>query len=645
MKSLISVCIYLFCLQISIAQPLATTLLVEAESFDTSGWVVDQQSMDQMGSPYLLAHGLGIPVADAVTSVEFPLEGEYRLWVRTRNWVAPWNVPGAPGTFQLLIDGKAVRTVFGTKGAEWHWQEGGIVHIDEKRVTLALRDLTGFDGRCDAILFSTNHRLRPPNHEPALAVFRRKLLGYPENPAIAGEYNVVVVGGGMAGCCTAISAARRGCRVALIQNRPVLGGNNSSEVRVGLSGLIHQAPYEKLGELVDEIGPIGHWTLWEAQQNPESPRNKRILETIKKYPEKTIHNAGPASNYEDQRKISILRNEKNVELYLNMHVNEVEMQTNRITAVVAQNIRSGERLKFVAPLFVDCTGDGNLGFLAKADFRVGRESGSQTGEKLAPEHADSLVMGTSVQWYAREKKAPSSFPLCPWAASFDENSCIQGTRGDWDWETGADRDQIDEIERIRDYALRVIYGNWSVLKNHEQFKGDYATWKLAWVAFIGGKRESRRLLGDVILRQQDIETKKVYADASVTTTWSIDLHYPKKTPGYEGEPFRSNAEQYEIEPYPIPYRCFYSRNINNLMMAGRNISVTHVALGTVRVMRTTSMMGEVVGMAASLCKKYHCDPRQVYSDHLNEFKQLLTEGVPETNHPDRSGLRYEKVSR
>jgi hypothetical protein len=326
--------------------------------------------------------------------------------------------------------------------------------------------------------------------------------------------------------------------------------------------------------------------------------------------------------------MDIVRAERTIDLFLNMHVNEVETDANRILSVTAQDIRTGKHLMFRAHLFADCTGDGNLGFLAGADFRMGRESRELTGEDLAPEQSDKLVMGTSVQWYSIEEKKPSTFPDCPWAVQFDETNCTKGTRGDWDWETGANRDQITEIETIRDYALRVVYGNWAVLKNHDQFKDAFANRRLAWVAYIGGKRESRRLLGNVILRQQDIVERKAFPDACVTTTWTIDLHYPMKTSGYEGEPFRSIAKHVRIKPYPIPYRCLYSRNISNLMMAGRNISVTHVALGTVRVQRTTGMMGEVVGMAASLCRKYSCDPHDVYEKHLPEFKKLLKEGIP-----------------
>ncbi len=614
-------------------------VLVEAESFaDAGGWVVDQQSMDQMGSPYMLAHGLGKPVKDAVTAVKFPRKGEYRVWVRTRDWVAPWKTPdtsaamkaeGFPGKFQLLVEGKPLETIFGTQGADWHWQDGGMLMIKGRSVKVALHDLTGFDGRCDAIFFSSDRNFSLPNDSAKLKDFRIELGGVTASLADAGSFDLVVVGGGTAGICTAISAARYGCRVALLQNRPLLGGNNSSEVRVGLSGLIYQEPYTKLGRLVDEIGPIGHWPLWEAKRDPTSERSKKILQVIKDHPEKVQHNAGPITNYEDQRKIDAVLAEKNISLFLDTHVNGVEMNGEKIAAVIGQNIRSGERLRFKGRIFADCTGDANLGAIAGADFRMGREARSTTGEELAPETADQLVMGTSVQWYAEPKEQPSSFPECSWAVRFNQDNCIRALRGDWDWETGADLDQVDDIEQIRDYALRVTFGNWSVLKNHADFKQEFANKELEWVAYIGGKRESRRLMGDLILNQQDLDKPVIYPDASVTVTWPVDLHYPIKSAA-GCDPFRSVAKSHKIKPYPIPYRTMYSRNIDNLMMAGRNISVTHVVLGTVRVMRTTGMMGEVLGMASGLCVKHQCLPRDVYTSYLNELKLLLKEGVPGT---------------
>ena len=226
----------LACVALHAASTNAQNVLLEAEQFaDAGGWDLDQQSMEQMGSPYLLAHGLGVPVKDAVTTAKFPEPGNYRVWVRTRDWVAPWKAPGAPGRFQLLVDGKPLGETFGTKGADWHWHDGGTVQVSVE-AKVALRDLTGFEGRCDAVLFSKDTRFTPPNEPAALAKFRRATLGLPDEPEDGGEFDLVVVGGGIAGTSAALSAARNGLRVALVQDRPVLGGNGSSEVRVWPEG-------------------------------------------------------------------------------------------------------------------------------------------------------------------------------------------------------------------------------------------------------------------------------------------------------------------------------------------------------------------------------------------------------------------------
>ena len=586
-------------------------ILIEAENFDTlGGWVIDQQFIDQMGSPFLLAHGLGNPVADATTRVEFPAAGTYHVWVRTREWTAPWkNHPAhvqtgeseLPGRFQLLLNGTALKTVFGTEGRDWHWQYGGAVAIDRPDVTLALHDLTGFDGRCDAILFCEDPALKLPDGGPELVQLRRTLLGY-EQPRDAGYFDLVVVGGGIAGICAAVSAARYGLEVALLQNRPVVGGNNSSEVRVQLGGKVNMEPYPAIGNLVNELDP------------------------------KQGQNARPAEEYKDYLKMELVENEPGVHLFCNFHVNEVEMDGSRIRSVTGQSTITGERVCFRGKLFADCTGDANLGYLAGADYRLGRESAAETGESMAPETEDKMTMGSSVMWYSVEEKGENfEFPATPWALQFNDQTCQKARKGDWDWETGLGRHQVDEFEYIRDYGLRAVFGNWSFLKNKSILKEDFRERRLEWVAYVAGKRESRRLMGDVILQQQDIETSRQFPDGCVTTTWSIDLHHPRIIPDFKDEPFRARCAKTKIEPYAIPYRSLYSRNISNLFMAGRNISVTHVALGTVRVMKTTGMMGEVVGIAAYLCVQNEVSPRSVYEDYLDEFKELLTQGVPRSS--------------
>ena len=559
-------------------------IFVEAEQFENrGGWVNDSQFMDLMGSPFLLAHGMGRPVADATTTVSVPEDGVYSVYARTRNWTAPWSSHAA-GVFRIAVDGAELAQDLGTGSAGWQWQKAGEVSLKKGSATLALRDKTGFDGRCDAISLVTS--------------------GWPERPAAKPvtrevQADLVVCGGGIAGTCAAISAARLGLNVALVQDRPMLGGANSSEVRVHLGGFINLGPYPRLGDVVAEIGPAKGG------------------------------NARPASNYEDQRKLDVVAEEKNIHLYLNTRVNAVQKDGDAIAAVVGVDTVSGVRTRFSAPLFVDCTGDAVVGALAGAAFRQGRESKGETGEEMAPDAADRMTMGSSIQWYTRETAEPSAFPAHPWMIAFNEQNCEYGTRGDWDWETGMMRDQITEFERIRDYGMLVAYSNWSYLKNASAKKAQFAKREFEWVAFVAGKRESRRLLGDHVLTQQDVFEFRPYPDASFATTWAIDLHYPmpKNTKNYPGEPFRSICTHNRHYAYPVPYRCLYSKNVSNLFMAGRNISVTHVALGTVRVMRTTGMMGEVVGMAARVCKTHGCRPRGVYENHLEELKELMKKGV------------------
>ncbi|MGM9735724.1 MAG: FAD-dependent oxidoreductase [Candidatus Cryptobacteroides sp.] len=574
-------------------------VFVEAENFSAKGgWSVDQQFMDMMGSPYLLAHGMGVPVEDAVTRIQIPSDGVWTVWVRTYNWTSPWSAEAGPGAFKVRIAGKTLKTRLGTTGDGWMWQSAGSVKLKAGETELALCDLTGFDGRCDAICLTKDKDAVLPAGGDELASFRREFLGLGE-PKVQAGYDFVVVGGGIAGMCAAVSSARLGCKVALVNDRPVLGGNNSAEVRVHLGGHIELGPNKGLGRMIREFGHT------------------------------KSGNAQPASNYEDGRKQEFIDAEENITLYAPYHAVEVRMDGNRISAVLVRHIETAEEIWLEAPLFSDCTGDGTLGFLAGADYLMGREAASEYGESLAPEVADKMTMGASVQWYSRKGEKPSSFPEFSYGIVFNEDNCEKVRMGEWQWETGMNFDQVYDAERIRDYGLLVIYSNWSFLKNHYSKKADYADRALDWVAYVAGKRESRRLLGDYVLKQDDIDKNVFHEDGSFTSSWSIDLHFPdpKNTANFPGAEFKAATVHNWIYPCTVPYRCLYSRNIDNLFMAGRNISVTHVALGTVRVMRTTGMMGEVVGMAASLCKANSCLPRQVYQQHLPELKELMQEGV------------------
>ena len=584
-----------------------TGVWVEAESFrDKGGWSVDQQFMDLMGSPYLIAHGMGKPVADAVTTVEFPESGTYHAYVRTFNWVAPWYDGEGPGRFSLRVGKRTLPEVLGNRGREWMWQYAGQVAVRKGPVEVSLTDLSGFDGRCDAVYFTRDQGDVPPAGSGELAAFRRRMLHIPDTPQRVESFDFVVVGGGIAGMCAAVSASRLGCRVALVNDRPVLGGNNSSEIRVHLGGVIETGPNKGLGRMIREFG------------------------------HSRGGNAQPAGNYEDAKKEEFIAAEKNVALFAGCRAVAVNTTGGRIASVVVRHIETGEETLLEAPLFADCTGDGTVGFLAGADFRMGRESRDEFGEELAPAAADRMTMGSSVQWYSVDAGKKTDFPVFSYGLRFDETNCEKVTMGEWKWETGMNLDQIADFERIRDYGLLVVYSNWSFLKNGLRDNGEFRNRELGWVAYVAGKRESRRLLGDYVLKQDDIDKHVFHEDASFATTWDLDLHFPDSLNSvrFPGREFKAATKHVHIYPYAVPYRCLYSRNVDNLLMAGRNISVTHVALGSVRVMRTTGMMGEVVGMAASLCRKYGTSPRGVYQRHLDELRSLMREGVGRKDVPD-----------
>ena len=598
------------CLTVVAAPP----VLLEAEQFaEFGGWDLDQQSMDHMGSPYLLAHGLGVPVRDAATTLKLPAAGKYRLWVRTRDWVAPWKAPGAPGRFQVLIDGQPLATTFGTEGADWHWQAGGEVTVGAA-AKVALHDLTGFEGRCDALVFSNDPGFTPPEDLPTLTGWRRAALGLPEQPEDGGSFDLVVVGGGLAGVAAALSAGRQGLRVALVHDRPVLGGNASSEVRVGPAGRTGRPPYRQVGDIVEEIAPSG---------------------------------GGPGNS--DASRAGVVAKEPRITLFAEQHVNAVEARGGRVVAVVAQHIRTARRVRLTGRLFADCTGDGTVGALGGADFEVSKEGvmgstniwntldQSDPAQVLRCQCKDKEALTIAVK--AGRVAAP--FPRCPWALDLSDkpfpgrgtlvsqsSPVGLGSLGGWFWESGFRQDQVADIERIRDNNFRAMYGAWDALKNVDKL---YPNHRLNWAAFIAGKRESRRLLGDVILTGDDFRQLKPFPDACFPCTWPIDVHYPSPqyNQGQQGTEFISvctGGKDYHYGGlYWAPYRILYSRNVANLFMAGRDVSVTHEALGPVRVMRTTGMMGEIVGKAAWVCVRYDTTPRGVYEQKLDVLKELLAQ--------------------
>lgn len=584
-----------------------SVIWLEAQRFnDPGGWKNDPQFIDQMGSPYLLAVGLGTPVKDAVTTAAVEKAGKYRLWARTKDWMPAHH----PGRFKISLNGKACERTFGQSGkAGWRWEDGGVHELSGK-VEVRLQDLTGYYGRCDVVVLTDDLKWTPPAGLAAIAKLRQRYGGVTVKIKDMDEYDVVVVGGGVAGCMAAVSSARNGAKTALIQNRPVLGGNASIEILVP---------------------PVGVWP--HSGQRSLDPRETGLIEEVRtagnqRYRETWVYSG---------RLMRLVKLEPNLDLHLNTHATGVEMKAgtkDTIAAVLAVGTATGQRMRFGGRIFIDCTGDGVIGLAAGAEHRHGKEPRSMYKESLAPETANKNTMGNSLKYAVKAAASPKPATTPKWAYSFPK--CSDFGRGrhpatdnsldrQWVIELGGMRDTYRDAEEIRDDLLRVIYGMWDHARNHcPRLKARAAGLELAWVGHIAGKRESARLIGDYVMIQQDVVGQKLFEDRIAYGSWGLDDH-PSKGFFHKGPP-SGHPEKGRV--HSVPYRSLYSKNINNLMMAGRDISVSHVALGTVRVMLTCGVIGHAAGTAAGMCIEQKTTPRGVYTDHIAALQQrLLKEGA------------------
>ena len=542
-----------------------------------------------MGSPYLLAHGLGNPVRNAKSDFKVPSSGKYYVWVRTKNWVpGQWE---APGRFKLIIDGKELKTVFGTEEG-WNWQYAGSTFIKDTIAEIELKDLTGFDGRCDAIYLSTE-KSTPPSTLKELSEWRKKLLNESETPQTKETFDLVVVGGGIAGCAASVAAAEQGLKVALIQDRPVLGGNASNEIRINVEGITW-----KSNRILSMLN-TGRW-----------------------------QNGSPESFNDDKKRQENMARYRNITIFLNYRAYNVNTKSDSIVSVDARETSTGKTIRFSSPLYVDCTGDGWIGFWAGAEYMYGREDSLKYNENWelykelwSPPQPDKRIMGSSVLWRTFDNGHPVSFPEVRWA--MDVARDYSATEGTWNWEfSNNDLNQIEDAEQIRDHMLRAIYGSFFNAKQ----KPENANLALEWISYLIGKRESRRLVGDYIYTFQDEKKMVEFSDAVAMETRNIDVHYQLNQKDSAQPDFLAEALYYKVDHYYIPYRSLYSKNIKNLFMAGRCFSCSHIGLGGPRVMNTTGQMGVAVGYAASLCKKYKTYPRGVYLSHIEELKNLIASG-------------------
>ncbi|MDF2992789.1 MAG: hypothetical protein K0S37_3303 [Microbacterium sp.] len=416
------------------------------------------------------------------------------------------------------------------------------------------------------------------------------------------DFDLVVVGGGLAGVAAAIAAARLDRRVALINNRPVLGGNSSSEVRVWVCG----ATAHGNQRWARENGIIGELYLENQYRNPD----------------------GNPVHWDDVV-LDAVRAERNITLLLNTDVREVVATgpegARRVESVTGWTMGAETETVLRAPLFLDATGDGLIGHLAGARARLGKEARAEFDEDWAPEEAERTFLGSTLLFYTKDVGHPVRF-VAPDSAKAIRDTPIPSSRiirsGDsgahyWWIEWGGELDIVHDNERIRDELRSVILGIWDHIKNSGEF--DAETLDLEWIGNVPGKREYRRLVGDYTLHQRDVLEQTRFDDGVAFGGWSIDLH-PTEGMYSTGA---GAVQRFSNGVFEIPYRSLYSADVDNLLMAGRDISATHIAFGAARVMATCAAMGEAAGTAAALALTHGTSPRGVYENHRAELRQLL----------------------
>jgi FAD-dependent oxidoreductase family protein len=419
------------------------------------------------------------------------------------------------------------------------------------------------------------------------------------------EYEVVVIGGGLAGVCAAVAAARMGVHTALVQNRPVLGGNSSAEIGVPVHGADQAGKYRHVREtgIIDEIGSLN--TCFPNPLNSPSVWSLALW--------------------------AFCQTVDNLTVLLNTQASIPTVKDDRLISFTAEQLTTEKLFDIHGEYFIDCSGDGVLAYRAGAQFMQGRESAHEFNESLAPDTADSLTMGNTVYMRARDLGCPIAFPTPPWVHVIESDddlpnkgrSCphlasdLLESAGGWWWiEYGGTVGTIEHGEEIRDELCRYTLGVWDHLKNCGDHGAD--NYVLESIGALPGKRDSRRFIGDYVMTQSDVESGCVFPDAVAYGGWHIDLHEPT---GISGPKYWKG--KLLSGPYSIPLRSLFSNNISNMYLAGRIISASHVAFGSSRVMATCSVIGQAAGVAAALCIQHDCDPRILYAEYIHELQQEL----------------------
>ncbi|SDW30452.1 FAD dependent oxidoreductase [Lutibacter oricola] len=440
----------------------------------------------------------------------------------------------------------------------------------------------------DKRLFNWNEGVEGIKGDPV----RRKTL----------NVDVAVIGGGMSGISAAVSAARNGAKVVLVQDRPVLGGNASSEMRVtvnGVQSLSNKHKVERETGIVEEL-LIENW-----HYNPQES-----------YP------------VWDHVLYNYVVREKNLTLLLNTSAISVEMNDDKIKSVVCRQLTTETDFTINAAMFCDCSGDGFMAASAGAEFRMGREGKAEFNEKYAPDEPDGWVMGDCFMMITKDMGKPVPFYPPEYAIPFDAETAFkdkhrkvkQVKEGFWWVELSSDVDIIGERDEIRHRLMAHFYGVWDHIKNSGNFP-EAENIALDWIGSIPGRRESRRFMGDYILKEGDLLGNTQFDDAIAFGGWSLDEHCPGGIENLK-EPASYFHSRFK-EVYQVPFRCLYSKNISNLLFAGRNVSVTHMALSSTRIIGTCSMMGQAAGTAAAMCAEKGVNPRGLYQNNMNELQEQL----------------------
>ncbi len=579
-----------------------TRIWIEAEDFaDRGSWKVETQFTHLMGSAYLIAPGVLKPIGAAKTSFDAPKGGRFAVWVRCKDWVPAHH----PGRFALSVDGHRLPNVLGASGRTgWTWEKAGETELVVGSHTLALEDLSGAFARCDAILLTDDLKMTPADGETE--ALRASCRPQP-TPSETETFDVVVVGAGPAGICAAVAAARHGARTALVNDRSILGGNCSSEIGIGTDG----ASTWHHPKAWDERGIVREWN------------------DLKRPGEKGLSLAAER----------LVADETNLVVLLNYRVVGTDATSREagrgktIRYAEALETLTGRRIRLCGKMFVDTTGDGWLGYYAGASYRLGREAASEFNEPtdLAPAEADGMTMSGCLRSYRFEMHTEDvPFKTPAWAdvlpAGFTRHP--DGLESPWWLEHPQSLDDLDGGEEARDELIRYNFAYWGWLKNASPLKEEARRAELVSVPLVNGRRESRRLVGDVVLTANDLLAGRMFDDRVAYGGWGLDVHDVEGMQSVDSNGWGKGTTPRVVPIYSIPFRALYSKDVPNLLMAGRDISVTHLALGSTRVGGTCAVQGQAVGTAAALCVVRGLTPRRLGEAAIRELQEtLLADGV------------------